>query len=465
MVLQYSVDGVTTWLVLGDYDPVSDDATGIKWFTDDNIFGVPGEQTGNIIGWADNKNPDEDTPFASWVSSRHKLDEIALADRGSVIFRFALGTDGSAESEGFAFDNFKISEREKNVLLEQFSSTNIDASKVVSEEIDSRLGEASTNNDEIIAINYHNSVAGERDKYDGSVNPPILTNPDPISIVNIQNPSARIAYYRIATVPSSILDGQFYLGENSATAKTATDILWTKNDVARSSLLDADFDIVISNDFGSLPEVLEINVVATTKTVILGGASVELALHIAIIEKDVDISSGAFDRNGQQISYNALRKMLPNGVGSRFKQSYPQGTILNVTETWDISKDLDAGDLAIVAFVQNVETKVIYQAVTKDVVGKVSPTITGIGDALGEGYNLYPNPANNEVFIVFEKTTIEVMGWSVYDQTGKVYRLGKLKPGAGGFSLDTNDFPSGMYFISITGENLKFNNSKFIITH
>lgn len=270
------------------------------------------------------------------------MDEIALADRGSVIFRFALGTDGSAESEGFAFDNFKISEREKNVLLEQFSSTNIDASKVVSEEIDSRLGEASTNNDDIIAINYHNSVAGERDKYDGSVNPPILTNPDPISIVNIQNPSARIAYYRIATVPSSILDGQFYLGENSATAKTATDILWTKNDVARSSLLDADFDIVISNDFGSLPEVLEINVVATTKTVILGGASVELALHIAIIEKDVDISSGAFDRNGQQISYNALRKMLPNGVGSRFKQSYPQGTILNVTETWDISKDLDA---------------------------------------------------------------------------------------------------------------------------
>lgn len=49
MVLQYSVDGVTTWLVLGDYDPVSDDATCIKWFTDDNIFGVPGEQTGNII--------------------------------------------------------------------------------------------------------------------------------------------------------------------------------------------------------------------------------------------------------------------------------------------------------------------------------------------------------------------------------------------------------------------------------
>ncbi|MFT7035633.1 MAG: hypothetical protein ACJA2S_004157 [Cyclobacteriaceae bacterium] len=467
-VLQYSIDGGINWIVLGDYDASTEDATGLKWYTDNNIFGVPGEQSGNVVGWAGNENLEDDTSFARWVSSRHKLDEIPEAGRGSVIFRFALGSDGSTESEGFAFDNFKIGEREKNVLLEQFSSTNLDDSRTVAESIDEIINDETINNGDIIAINYHTSFAGEFDKYDGSVNPPILTNPDPVSILNLDDPSARTLYYGIATAPNSVLDGDEEI-IGAATAKTSsTDILWDKNDVARNSLKDAKFDIVINNDFGSDQGVIDVNVVAIAQTEINAGQPTELALHIAIIEKDVDISGGAFDRNGQTITYNALRKMLPSGIGKRgeYPQGIPDGASLSVTDTWDISKDVDASDLAIVAFVQNVETKIIYQTVTKDIVGKIAPTITGIGDKFdNEGYSLYPNPANREVFIVFEKTTIEVMDWSVYDQTGKVYKLGKLKPGAGGFSLETGDFPSGMYFISIAGDNLKFNNSKFIITH
>ena len=188
-----------------------------------------------------------------------------------------------------------------------------------------------------------------------------------------------------------------------------------------------------------------------------------MSLYIAVVENTVELTDAA---NGQLETRAALRKMLPNGIGKRFKQAFVEGTVLNVSEQWEIQKGVDAADLSIVVFIQDVASKKIYQAQSKSVTGKTSPTITGIDDAfVGKDYSLYPNPANKEVFIVFDRITTEVMNWSVYDQTGKVYRNGKLKPGASGFSLETDVFPSGMYFISINGENLKLRNKKMMITH
>ncbi|MFY0654744.1 MAG: T9SS type A sorting domain-containing protein [Cyclobacteriaceae bacterium] len=463
VVLQYSVDGGLTWLVLGSIE--NGDATGMEWYTHADISGFPGQQFENEggsardYGWASNLDPDANTNLAEWTSSRHKLDEIEIGDKG-VIFRFALGTNPSDESEGFALDNFRVDERVKNVLLEQFSNTNTDDSRTVTEDINDILGDISQNNDDIISINYHTSFAGELDVYDGSTNPPILTNPDPISILNTEDPSARSAYYGIADAPASVLDGQFELGDPEA---EETVIPWTRNDIARSSLEDALFDIVISDNFGSDPMVLEVDVTATAQADIGDGTARELALYIAIIEKDVELIGAS---NAERTSINALRKMLPSGIGLREEKEFLSGVSIQTTQSWDITNNVDASDLAIVVFVQDVESKTIYQTVMKDVVGKTSPTITGIDNTLnGEDYSLYPNPANQEVFVVFEKTTIEVMHWSIYDQTGKVYKFGKLKPGAEGFSLETRHFPAGMYFISLNGENLKFRNKKLMITH
>ncbi|MEQ6118140.1 PKD domain-containing protein [Reichenbachiella sp. MALMAid0571] len=462
VVLQYSVDGGEEWIALGDYD-VTTGSTGTEWFTHENISGKPGQQelqatNEGDIGWAGNKGAD----FAQWVSSRHKLDAIPEVDRNSVIFRFALGTDASAPSEGFAFDNFQIKERAKKVLLEQFSSTNVAASAIVDASINAIIDDPAINNNDIIRVNYHTSFKGELDDYDNSTVPPLLLNPDPISIVNIENPSARAVFYGISAAPTSLLGGAV-----NGSANARTDVPWTVNNLARRSLEDVLFDIDISDDFGADEEVLEVAVTATVLDDITDPANTddvkELSLYIAIVENTVELTDA---ENGQLESRAALRKMLPNGIGNRFKQSFIEGTVLNVSKKWDIQKGVDAQDLSIVVFIQDVASKKVYQTQSISVAGKTSPTITGIDDAFGgKDYSLYPNPANKEVFVVFDRITTEVMDWLVYDQTGKVYRNGKLKPGASGFSLETDDFPSGMYFISINGENLKLRNKKLMITH
>ena len=462
VVLQYSIDGGEEWVALGDYE-VSTGATGTEWFTHENISGKPGQQelqasNEGDIGWAGNKGVN----FAQWVSSRHKLDVIPAADRTSVIFRFALGTDASAESEGLAFDNFRIRERDKIVLVEQFSSTNVAASGVVDAKINAILDDVAINNGDILRVNYHTSFKGELDVYDNSVVPPLLTNPDPISIVNVENPSARAVFYGVSAAPTSILNGAV-----NGSASARTEVPWTVNSMARRSLEDVLIGIEISNGFGTDEEVLEVGVTATVLADITNPTNPndvkELSLYIAIVENTVELIDAA---NGQLESRAALRKMLPNGIGKRYKQAFVEGTVLNVSEKWEIQKGVDADDLSIVVFIQDVASKKIYQAQSKSVTGKTSPTITGIDDAFGgKDYSLYPNPANKEVFVVFDRITTEVMDWSVYDQTGKVYRNGKLKPGASGFSLETDVFPSGMYFISINGENLKLRNKKMMITH
>lgn len=467
VVLQYSIDGGSEWVALGDYEPFTDDATGTEWFTNENITGKPGQQelqasNEGDIGWAGNLGANT----AQWVSARHKLDGILPADRSSVIFRFALGSDGSAASEGFAFDNFAIKDREKNVLLEQFSSTNVTASATVDASINAIIDDPTLNNGDIIRVNYHTTFKGDLDNLDTSVTPAVLTNPDPVSILNIEDPSARAVFYGISAAPTSLINGEVNRG---ATART--EVPWTLNNLARRSLDDALFNIVVNPNFGSDPEVLDVSVNITAAQDIGddGDAATalpqkEIIVYIAVVEKTVVMSNAA---NGQLETRAALRKMLPNGIGTREpRRQYPIGTSVSVNESWEIQKGLDGPDLAVVVFVQDIETKNVYQTVSVDVVGKVSPTITGIDDGFdGRDYSLYPNPASKEVFVLFDQMTTELMNWTVYDQTGKIYKYGKLKPGAEGFGLDTREFPSGMYFISINGENLQFRNKKLMIAH
>ncbi len=467
VVLQYSTDGGSEWVALGDYDASQNDATGTHWFTNENITGKPGQQelqatNEGDIGWAGNKGQ----TFAEWVSARHKLDVIDPANRGSVIFRFALGTDGSAQSEGFAFDNFAIKEREKNVLLEQFSSTNMSASATVDSRINAIVDDIALNNGDVIRVNYHTSFKGDLDVYDNSTKPPLLTNPDPVSILNVEDPSARAAFYGISTAPTSLLDGEV----NTGGAVARTEVPWSKNTLARKALEDAMFDINISPALGTDEEVLDVSVQITAKQDLdddndpaTALPEKELIVYIAIVENTVALDNAA---NGQVETRSALRKMLPNGIGTRHDpKQYTVGTGITVNESWEITKGVDADDLTIVVFVQDLDTKAIYQANSLPVTGKTSPTITGLEDALGRDYQLYPNPADNELFVVFDQPILEVMNWAVYDQTGKIYKYGKIKPGAEGFSLETKDFPSGMYFLSVNGDHLKFSNKKLMITH
>ncbi len=94
-VLQSSINGGTTWQNVGALgDPGN-------WYTDGTISGNPG---GQQVGWSGRNSSGNGS--LSWVNASHDL--TGLGGQANVILRFAFGSDGSVQDDGFAFDNINI---------------------------------------------------------------------------------------------------------------------------------------------------------------------------------------------------------------------------------------------------------------------------------------------------------------------------------------------------------------------
>ena len=94
--LQTSTDGGNTWTNVGAFgDPNN-------WYTDNTINSSPG---GSQEGWTGRNGSGSD----AWVVAAHPLDS-SITGNSSVRFRVSFASDGSAQDEGFAFDDFGISQ-------------------------------------------------------------------------------------------------------------------------------------------------------------------------------------------------------------------------------------------------------------------------------------------------------------------------------------------------------------------
>jgi len=176
-VLQYRVGNSNIWENIGGT------FYGIKWYRNSNIFGRPGE---SVVGWS----PEEED--IDWVEARQYLDElIGLFD---VKLRVAYGSagpsEGNVENEGFAFDNIRISERTRNVLIEHFTNSQ-EANSPSANDIVNNIVEGAAK--DALNIQYHTDyVAG-----------------DPFYIENTADPSSRVLYYGLSRVPYALYDGGF----------------------------------------------------------------------------------------------------------------------------------------------------------------------------------------------------------------------------------------------------------------
>ena len=105
-VLQSSVDNKGTWQTVGGV------GTGTNWYTDNAIDGVPG---GQQTGWTGRHG----VGSGGWVTAVHEVD--SLAGQSAVFFRVAFGSDGSVQDDGFAFDNFTITDSTLSTIPEPTS--------------------------------------------------------------------------------------------------------------------------------------------------------------------------------------------------------------------------------------------------------------------------------------------------------------------------------------------------------
>ena len=109
----------------------------------------------------------------------------------------------------------------------------------------------------------------------------------------------------------------------------------------------------------------EVNEVQNTITVyVMGRASTDLTgtlkLYVGVIEKEIHFPS-APGPNGERDFYSVMKKMLPNSTGTPLGQMMA-GDYFSYTFSWELANIYNNDQLDAIAWVQNSDTKEVYQA-------------------------------------------------------------------------------------------------------
>ena len=456
VVFQQSLDDGRTWQTVGSFS--NGLGSGKNWYTTEAVNGAPGGTSSNPSAFAWSRQE-------SWATTAHRMDSLYTQVR----FRFALGntggtkvdTDGTPQ-DGFAFDDFSIYNKDKFILIEQFSnlgnSSSLESDTAVINIVRDELSS------DAILLTY---ISGDND----------------LTFRNDSDPSSRASYYAIENAPQSILSGRVP-GEEDEELDFRGEIKgWNKNYYSSVALDEALFQIG-DMTFGDDPGVIDLSASFTYTGGITLPAETELSFRFAVVEKQIN-DPDIVALNGGVAPRNVLRKMLPSSGGLTYKgrvtsnqEVFFNGTS-EVSLSWGISEIYDASELMVIAFVQvdnlppsfiksnpSFSNRLILQAKAMDVDGKIVPEVTGVEKIPGiDQFEIYPNPANKSFKVQLESSPGSEMNWVVYDQVGRRVVVGAVKPGELEIEVDSRELPSGVYMIHFFNSEEKWLPKRLIILH
>lgn len=410
VVLLYTVDDGKTWKRVGQKTPE------IKgWFNANGILGAPGRTSSLNSQEANAGNQGWTGTDSAWVNTAYSLDDVRLellAKKTSIVrFRIAFGSNGdnpNGQYEGFAFDNFSISNRNRTLLLEYFTNTNIANAEVLDKEVsffpyDETVGNANT---EIISIHHHVS----------------FPNNDEFNLANPKDASGRAFFHGVKEGPLAVIDGI----DVSNDPKNEVSDLFFKQRVLKV----APFNISIE-PATITGKKMDIN----AKITAIEDFNKGVVMQVVIIEDKV--------KSEDKTYHNVMRKMLPDAAGTYHKQDWKPGDTYDLNLSWDMG-DLAMKSFRVVVFIEDYITKEVHQAavsatqVLRQHEGQAAQGVTGVDKrVVKNGILLYPNPATTDVQLklkpnqqlksnaVWEISNIngQVVGTGVWQQSQRSMRV------------------------------------------
>ena len=443
VVFQVSVDDGRTWQTVGAFDPDLE-AEGLAstpgWYNREAISSGPGSVA---PGSATASNPDQLgwALRSDWQEAISPI-EIDPAKDDYVRFRFALAAQaGTKVTNGFGFDLFRIYERDQIVLIETFSSSLTAASEVFNDTVDVSARYAGK---DIIKINYFTDLAN------GNVI-------DQINKRNVTDPGAKVAFYGIGTVPSIAISGDV----NSVDLTPGMFTLLNAK-LANARVNNPAFDISLTASVDRKGN-LVINSADYTATTAFG-ASQEVTLIIAVTEPEVvlPVASGMYAA-GDKVR-NVLRTLLPSAAGQYEAGPIAAGETRSLTNlSWPVSNMYDPSTVRVIAYVQDLNTRQVYQAAFVDLATGLSSNVLGLEEF--SDLKVYPNPVDKVVTIVFADGPDQYREWIIFDQTGREVLKGEIEKGTQTLTVETSDLPSGLYFINLYEEDKTSVKRRVMVLH
>ena len=220
-------------------------------------------------------------------------------------------------------------QNERVLLFECFTNTGCGPCAQQNPALDALIN---ANGDRIAAIKYHMSWPGAN---------------DPMYLHNTVDNNARKGVYSVNSVPHTVVDGIRF-------ANTPNNL--NQNMVNNWLTIESPFEMRLS---------YEVNEAANTITVhVLGRASVAvpgaIKLYVGVIEREIHYTS-APGSNGERDFYSVMKKLLPSASGISIGE-VEAGSYFAYTFSWELANVYDNDQLDAIAWVQNYNTKEVYQA-------------------------------------------------------------------------------------------------------
>lgn len=250
----------------------------------------------------------------------------------------------------------------------------------------------------------------------------------------------RKTFYSVNSAPTVFLDGKKITGSQATNSGTYS------AEAAKPAYFDIDLSYALN--WGN-----EVDVTAVVTPYANFPGSIKL--FIAVLE---DYYSYPASTTSQDDYHFVQRKMLPNGNGNTLS-NITAGSPITVNKSysftlggaaqgnfnlWGNSMD----DITVVAFVQNMTTKEVYQAAFVN-----SPTSTGISeDARAIALKVFPNPFSNQTNVSYQVDGMENVSIRILNIAGQqVYSndLGLQTSGTHNLQINADNFASGIYVMNL----------------
>jgi hypothetical protein len=411
--IQSSVDNGGSWTKLGDLND------GLNWYN-----GYYGNMESTLAGWTNIKD-------AGWIESRHSLD--FLIGQPKVQFRIMYEASGNAiGNNGIAVDDIRIAERNRMVLIEHFTNSSVPSSMQADSSLDQIAGNFQKS---IIDVQYHTSNPSDDPFYEDN---PVI-------------PTTRQFYYGLSKVPYAMING----GINSRQRIDYDATTLDDKKVMVESLYDSDYRIRVQSMVSDSMFYAEC-IITALKDIPL----TEISLRIVVIENEINTITGT---NGDNLFKNVVKTMLPGAAGSTFYRAWSKNDSLTVREKWHMDKVYNPDNLHAVAFIQNENTKEIYQAApdTRGIITAVSDPPVIHGNRL---FTLNPNPAQGYTTIMFDKEPMYELTLELYSSLGNLVYSSKIPRGRIRSEIITAPLQNGIYLVRISSNGQLLGTSKLVVS-
>lgn len=256
----------------------------------------------------------------------------------------------------------------------------------------------------------------------------------------------RLDFYNVSGVPSSRVDGNYFAGN-------LVPVL--------ASTITARAAIAPRYQISFLSNTLSNNQVTATllfESIDAANEGQSLQAIVAVVEKNVLKSSyAASPGNNNETEYPwVMRKLLPDDAGTTLINTGLNGTD-ELTVSWTVDNFKDQSEMRLIAFVQNILTREVYQAeiaTPQLTTGIFEGTESEVADFMA-----YPSPASNFLYVRvnsgYQNSVLKLM-----DLSGRVVYTGVVSSTESKLSIAS--FPRGFYFVQLENSEVSVSKKVFL---